>query len=156
MHELIILLRIDAGGNGGAGLLGVDGGMVQGWRFKLAGAVTIVNELSQVAGEIWGALIEHVQIFRQLPCLRSLICKVSLSIWDGGKGSLIVSGSSWRLIKPVSWHSRLKLGKGQNRVKLAAGLWPSAGLLRQADDGLADGLLIAEVCRLDYLALNVR
>jgi hypothetical protein len=152
----LFLLRIDGGGNIGGGSSGGRWGHGQGLMVRGGcGPQTIVKQLSQVAALVQGALIEHVQIFRQLPLptvfnMQGLL--VNMGWWQGLLDSL---GVSWRLIKPVSWHSRLKLGKGQNRVKLAAGLWPGAGLLRQADDGLADGLLIAEVCRQDYLALNV-
>lgn len=145
-------LGIDAGANGAAAVIDRGGEFRAAFRWagKGGGPGPALEFLRRWGPGVRACYIEQVQIFRQLPvntmlAMQSLL--INCGIWQG---LCTAAGIEYGLIKPVSWQARAGAPK-KDRWRVAAKVWPDAGIRGPAHDGIADALFIASAARVDAM-----
>jgi len=151
--DKVFFLGVDSGANGAAAVIGPGGDYVAAFRWagKGGGPGPALEFLRRYAPEVQACYIEQVQIFRQLPVNTILAMQtllINCGIWQG---LCTAAGIDYGLIKPVSWQAKTGAPKKTDRWRVAAGVWPSAGIKGPAHDGIADALYIASAARADAI-----
>lgn len=160
-----LYLGIDPGKNGGAAVLDAQGDYVDAWRWREEEPLLSFNKLSIYVEGIVRTYLERVNLFRELSV--DQILRMAPMVGNSAKWEMmcVILGLPVTKIMPRIWQSRIGLAgykktrqlftnvKGKQLLltpyNLAKHLWPDAPLKTQADDGMAVGLLLAEVARQD-------
>lgn len=165
-------LGIDPGENGGAAAVDINGGYMGSVRWGRNKPPHILDWLGSLAVRV--CYIEKIEIFRQMP--RNVILNMQGLLVNAGMwhGFLLCLGIPYREVRPQEWQAyhQLKAWKrGRDRLKAirqdnaevqavldqailegtplgkARRRWPDAPLPSLADDGVAVGLLLADMAR---------
>jgi hypothetical protein len=151
-----VYLGIDPGVGGGAGIVDSTGRYVDAWRWNKRNPLETWHKLMGHAENIHRALIEVIRPFPGGAGKAFMTLAENAGAW---KMMMILQEIAWGEIEPNSWQSQVGLYRWKKRqetnpaqaspLTLARQLWPDASLRFLADDGMAVGLILADLARQD-------
>ncbi|MEW6385929.1 MAG: hypothetical protein AB1491_00210 [Thermodesulfobacteriota bacterium] len=171
-----LFLGIDPGRKGGAGIVDDQGACVHSWRWKDSDPLYTWYHLCEYRDLLINIYIEAVRLFPALP--KNVLLNTQALLLNAGRwmGMLDVLQVPYQLISVDEWQAHYNLTRWRKRkaridrvltqghvklsphtpgpttpLSLARTFWPQAPLKTQADDGMAVGLLLADMARQHHL-----
>ena len=161
MDKTGLYLGIDPGMSGGAGVLDSQGQYVDAWRWDKRNPLTSWHKLMKHSEHIRAATIEIINPFSGLHGRNFMALAENSGAW---KMMLILLDIAWGEVYPATWQAATGLRHWKKAwetdktkpcpLSLARIRWPEAGLRFQADDGMAVGLILADLAREAHLSAN--
>lgn len=149
-----LYMGIDPGVGGGAGILDADGRYVDAWRWDKRNPLTAWHHLMKYAERIRLAYIEVIRPFPGAAGRSFMTLAENAGAW---KMMLVLQEVPWGEIEPNTWQSQVGLYQWKRKqltnpthpspLSLARQLWPDATLRYLADDGMAVGLILADLAK---------
>jgi hypothetical protein len=162
MNNDNLYLGIDPGVGGGAGLLDSQGAYVDAWRWSKRDPLAAWHQMMKYADHIAAAYIEVIRPFPGMAGKAFMTLAENSGAW---KMMMILQEIPWGEIEPNAWQSQVGLYRWKKKQEAdplhpsplseARRRWPDASLRYLADDGMAVGLILADLSRLAHLAPQV-